>query len=164
MSRPEGAFSALHTGFGPVIRSAAYRGVRDYVTDAEEGAHRLLIAVPCQVGAFPYASPALLDTGAEWSVLSTEVFELLGGPECDIGEEAVLSSRFGRIKGNLARVPIRFAAGEGEDLEFIATFFASPDWYGPTVLGWRGCLERMRFALDPARDLFYFSALDDEEG
>ena len=40
-----------------------------------------------------------------------------------------------------------------------ATWFVAPDWPGPSVIGWRGCLERMRFALDPGEEAFYFSEL-----
>jgi hypothetical protein len=31
-----------------------------------------------------------------------------------------------------------------------------PDWPGPTVLGWRGCLDRFRWAIDPDDEVFYF--------
>jgi hypothetical protein len=27
------------------------------------------------------------------------------------------------------------------------------------VLGWKGCLERIRWAIDPAEEIFYFGSL-----
>ncbi|MBI4531612.1 MAG: hypothetical protein HY709_08815, partial [Candidatus Latescibacteria bacterium] len=47
-------------------------------------------------------------------------------------------------------------AEEGENVEVEATWFISPDWPGPIVIGWKGCLERLRFAVDPSEDTFYF--------
>jgi hypothetical protein len=44
-------------------------------------------------------------------------------------------------------------------LETEATFFVSPDWPGPMVIGWKGCLEWIRFALDPGEDAIYFGEL-----
>jgi len=51
---------------------------------------------------------------------------------------------------------MRFRATEGQPLLVEATWFVSPDWPGPLVLGWKGCLERFRFALDPNEERFYF--------
>ena len=52
---------------------------------------------------------------------------------------------------------------EGESLAIDATAFVPAltprqQWDGelPCVLGLRFCLERMRFAVDPQRELFYF--------
>jgi hypothetical protein len=44
-------------------------------------------------------------------------------------------------------------------MEVDATWFIASDWPGPMVIGWRGCLERMRFALDPGHDTFFFDEL-----
>ena len=59
----------------------------------------------------------------------------------------------------MERIPVRFAAEEGNSLEVEATWFLSEDWIGPPVIGWKGCLERIRFALDPAEEPFYFADL-----
>lgn len=40
-----------------------------------------------------------------------------------------------------------------------ATCFTSPDWLGPNVLGWKGCLERLRFAVDPGDESFFVGRL-----
>jgi hypothetical protein len=44
-------------------------------------------------------------------------------------------------------------------LEVDASCFVSQDWPGPLIIGWKGCLERSRFALDPGEDTFLFAEL-----
>lgn len=39
-----------------------------------------------------------------------------------------------------------------------ATCFLSPEWQSPMVIGWKTCLESMRFGLDPTQDLIYYAA------
>jgi hypothetical protein len=70
-----------------------------------------------------------------------------------------LLTRLGAVTGRLERIPITFLPREGEEVTIEATWFISLDWPGPTVIGWKGCLERMRFALDPNDDSFYFAEL-----
>ena len=65
------------------------------------------------------------------------------------GARAGGHTRFGLLAGELIRLPVRFLADEGEPAEVEATWFLSPEWPGPIVIGWKGCLERMRFAFDP---------------
>ncbi len=77
-----------------------------------------------------------------------------------------LSSRLGTYYGFLHREPL-YLVGEGEGgghLRLEATWFVSPEWQGPLVLGWRGCLERMRFAIDPGGEWFYFGEMEGEHG
>ena len=47
----------------------------------------------------------------------------------------------------------------GESLDIEATLLISPDWLGPSFLGYLGALDRLRFAIDPQSSRFYFSAL-----
>ena len=50
-------------------------------------------------------------------------------------------------------------ADEGESLDVEATVFQSPDWRGPSFLGYQGLLQRIRFAVDPETNLFYFGQI-----
>jgi hypothetical protein len=102
---------------------------------------------------------ALLDTGSEWCVLPPALARDLGLDTASDASTPRLLSRFGAIAGRLERVPITFHASEGENLTIEATCFVSADWPGPLVIGWKGCLERMRFAFDPGDDSFYFGEL-----
>jgi len=70
-----------------------------------------------------------------------------------------MSTRFGLIRGTLHRGPIRLHADEGEPLDVDATVFISPDWQGPNFLGYEGFLQRIRFAVDPETNLFYFGRI-----
>lgn len=50
-------------------------------------------------------------------------------------------------------------ADEGESLRVEATIFLSPDWIGPNFIGYGGLLQRIRFAVDPESNLFYFGPI-----
>jgi hypothetical protein len=118
---------------------------------------QLFVAMPCVVS--DGALDALLDTASQWCVLPTWVASGLGYDLEPASPEAFLSTRFGELRGRLERIPVRFAAEEGEPIEVDATWFLSEDWIGPPVIGWKGCLERIRFALDPGEVQFYFAEL-----
>ena len=96
----------------------------------------------------------MLDTAAEWCVLPADLIASLG-LDGATGYPVRLETRLGVFSGNLERIPMRFRATEGQPLLVEATWFVSPDWPGPLVLGWKGCLERFRFALDPNEERFY---------
>lgn len=136
----------------------SFAGKARYITDLNENHHRLLIGVRCKIGELKPSFNALLDTGSQWCVLRRDVAEALG---CDPtpGPEAVnMDTRFGVMRGRLERIPIRFEADDGNQLEVDTTSFIAAEWPGPIVIGWRGCLERIRIALDPASDIFYFGS------
>jgi hypothetical protein len=101
---------------------------------------------------------AQLDTGAAWSVLDAEVAEamsLLGGG----GEAARVSTRQGSFDGWLRRTSLQILADEGESLTVEATVWVSHEWRWGNFLGYAGLLERVRFAIDPSDNRFYFGAL-----
>lgn len=118
-----------------------------------------LVGIPCSVGDLGVGEVALLDTAAEWCVLSAETATELGIEPETAGTPARLSTRLGTFEGCLQRIPVTFDPDVGEALTIDATWFVSTEWPGPMVLGWRGCLERMRFALNPVEGAFYFGKL-----
>ncbi|MBN1484372.1 MAG: hypothetical protein JXA37_06580 [Chloroflexia bacterium] len=72
-------------------------------------------------------------------------------------------------QGELHRLSLVLKAQDGESVALEVTAFLprlrpGETWNLPPFLGLRGCLERLRFAVDPASDTFYFGALsgDDE--
>jgi hypothetical protein len=127
----------------------------DYETETGD---TLLIGVSCKVGDEPVEVDALLDCAAEWSVLNSAVAEKLGFLDAGGGLELTLSTRFGRVDGTLVTIPLTLVASEGKPLTFEVRWFVSEYWYGPTVLGWRGCLSQIRFAWNPDDDRIYFAA------
>lgn len=98
---------------------------------------------------------AQLDTGSAYSMLDVEIAQVLGVLDGD-GERTEVHTRCGLIKGCLERIPLVLIAEEGTPLEVEATFLVSRDWPAQTFLGYTGFLDRLRFALDPPVNHFYF--------
>jgi hypothetical protein len=127
--------------------------------------HKLITGVECEFAAIQMKQMALLDTGAELSVVSNTVYQCffqdfeLGSPV----DHVTLHSRLGTFEGNLYRVEVTLTAQWGQPLTVEGTFLFCEDWTGPTVLGFHGCLERLRFAIDPNYERvggIYFAAAD----
>lgn len=101
----------------------------------------------------------MVDTGAPWCVFKPELGEILRTRFELLTTEASLSSRVGDYKGELLRGQLFFPALHGEYTEVEATVFFSPKWPGGNFLGYEGLLQRIRFAVDPQSNLFYFGDL-----
>lgn len=134
-----------------------FDGLCPYNLDDTWEGHRMLVSVPCYVGNDIVPIDAMLDTGAEWCVLPLDYADSL---DDSVVEGVVrLHTRFGLLEGQLMRCPVRFAAAEGLSVSVEATWFVSEHWFGPAILGWKGCLERFRFALDQRDSSFCFGEL-----
>jgi hypothetical protein len=136
-------------------------GCSVFLVSTRVGQWRLPIGVKCRIGNLEVTDLALLDTGAEWSVIGGDTANIL---EDELGvptESFTMSTRLGRISGSLYRINISLLAEDhGYDLIVESSVFVSEKWDGPIVLGYRGFLERIRFALDPGvipgEQRFYF--------
>jgi hypothetical protein len=135
-----------------------YRGKSKYRPDHPDPSGSLLVAIVCRVGGRKDNEIALLDTASQWCVLPSPLALELGY-DLETARDVRLHTRHGALSGELTRFPILFVAEEGESVEVDATWFVTRDWPGPMVIGWKGCLERIRFALDPSEDDFYFAQL-----
>ncbi len=102
---------------------------------------------------------AVLDTGADWSVIQTEIAIVLGLLDLD-GEPKTITSRLGTYHGKLVRVNAELVAEEGESVQLSSTVFVCEDWPAGTFVGYHGLLERVRFAVDPERNSFFFGMPD----
>lgn len=102
---------------------------------------------------------AMVDTAAPWCIFTPSIGKSLRSDFHPIAEELILSTRLGRFRGGLYLVPVTFPALVGEPLVLDATVFASPDWPGGNFLGYEGLLQRIRFAVDPETNLFYFGRI-----
>ena len=107
-------------------------------------------------GDIEIATFARLDPATPWVVLNAELTNTLGLGAS--GPDATLRTNAGRMKGTLERYPILLAAEEGQSLEIDATLFVCSEWRRGNFLGYTGLLERIRFAIDPASQLFYFGS------
>ena len=127
----------------------------------------MFVGVRCRVGSIATTDTALLDTGAEWSVIGADLAEYLQaelGPSLD---QITLSTRHGPIRGALHRIKIELMADPdlGANLVVDCTCAVMRDWPGPVVLGYRGFLERTRITIDPGNGsattpMIYFSTAD----
>ncbi|HEX4962382.1 MAG TPA: hypothetical protein VF173_16210 [Thermoanaerobaculia bacterium] len=131
-----------------------------YLDADREGADREpRILVRIALG--PLESPvlALMDTAAPWCVFRPEMNTRLQKSFLLIPGQAILGTRLGLFQGSLYRGHLRLLAEEGESLNVEATVFVSPDWPGPNFLGYQGLLQRIRFAVDPENNHFYFGEI-----
>jgi hypothetical protein len=135
-----------------------YLGRSQYRSEVARPTGDLLVAVLCRVGDLPDMDIALLDTASQWCILPPAAAATL---DCHLDSpgDTHLLTRFGRLSGDLIRLPTLLVADEGEELEIETTWFVCREWPGPMVLGWKGCLERIRFGFDPSAESFFFSDL-----
>ncbi len=112
-------------------------------------AGKLVVAVRCRLGSLSVEEYALLDTGAQWSVVGSDLAKALEGDFAEGGQPIRMSTRHGILEGVLRRLPVTLVADEGAELSVEATVFVADQWPGPVVVGYGGLLERVRFALDP---------------
>jgi len=109
---------------------------------------------------------AIVDTGALWCILNPQIADQISSQErMWLGDER-LYVRGVLYRGSLFRLPITLMADEGDDLTveatvFVPTFQADEEWVHPNFLGLDGFLHRLRFAVDPAENAFYFGAMAD---
>lgn len=121
-------------------------------TDFELGSHRAPVAVSCRLGGVAPDHYALLDTGATWTIVPSDLLEAVQAPIEPTGNEITIGSRFGRHRGPVVRMDLTLLAepGWGVDLEIPgARALVIDDWPGPVVVGFHGALELIRFAMDP---------------
>jgi len=109
---------------------------------------------------------AILDTGGTYLVCDPQIADVLNLDPADALETARLNIRGVTIFGSIHRVFLTLLAREGQGMELEVTAFV-PDtppylqWNLPSFMGLSGCLERLRFAVDPVTDTFYFGTLEE---
>jgi hypothetical protein len=107
-------------------------------------------------GLFTGTISAMVDTAAPWCIFEPSVGEFIRESFDRVSPDVSLSTRLGTFTGSLYRGPLWVPALEGESLDVEVTVFMSPDWLGKNFLGYEGLLQRIRFAVDPETNLFYF--------
>ena len=102
---------------------------------------------------------ALVDTGAPWCIVEPQLAEpVMDGFE-ELPSPVAISTRLGRYAGKLYRASLTLMPDEGEALAVDTTVFLAKDWPGGSFIGYQGFLDRIRFAIDPERNRFYFGSL-----
>lgn len=107
---------------------------------------------------------AIVDTGSPYVICPPYLSEVIGFDPATAIESIPYKIRGIDMRGNLYRVNVLFPAEAGDNLSVDATVFVpNQEWqeaWGefPAFIGLTGCLERMRFAVDPENDRFYFGS------
>lgn len=105
---------------------------------------------------------AVIDTGAPYLICNPELASQIDFSRLATLEATQIRTHIGLVQGQLFRMGVMLLAEEGNTLELQATAFV-PDpsrWAkNPSFLGFYGCLERVRFAVDPESEKFYFGPL-----
>ncbi len=102
---------------------------------------------------------AVVDTAAPYMICEPEIAEQLSFSVSESIGATQLRTHLGPVTGHLYRAPITLPAASGASVELQATVFVpQPDQWidNPSFLGFHGCLERIRLAIDPSTDSFYF--------
>jgi predicted aspartyl protease len=107
---------------------------------------------------------AVVDTGGVYLVIEPSIAEELELNPQNAIDTDTLTIRDRKVPGYLYRVNLQIQAEEGEDLlQEVTAFIPSmtiEDWGEiPTFLGLTGCLEFLKFAVDPAENQFYFASV-----
>lgn len=108
---------------------------------------------------------AVIDTGGAFFVVDPDLATTIGVDRDDALARERIHIRGLVQRGTIHRLPLTLLAAQGEPLTFEATAFV-PElehgevWPLPSYLGWQGCLDRIRFAVDPADEVLYFGAVD----
>jgi hypothetical protein len=118
---------------------------------------QILVRVRPEAGEEPVL--AIVDTAAPWCIFTPDVSSTLSQRLEAVPGPIALSTRLGVFRGELYRGTIVLAAEHGEHLDVDATIFLAPEWPGPNFLGYKGFLQRIRFAVDPESNLFYFGRI-----
>ena len=133
---------------------ASYRDARPGGGDATPKAY-----VEFQVAGSARTLFGIVDTAAPYCILNPEAAKPLRPHLADPFDQDRVSSRLGAHDGDLFRHTITLVAQQGAALDVEATLWICPEWPGPCFLGYLGVFDRIRFALDPGANRFYFGPL-----
>ena len=99
---------------------------------------------------------ALLDTGGHYCILDEVAAASVKDQLTDHLGSATLRTAHGPVSGELYVLRIELVAEVGQDLAFEAVTFIASEWRAPSYLGCTGALDRVRFAVDPENNRFFF--------
>lgn len=138
-------------------------GATSYLYQPATGDITNRIILQVSIGDVP--TQAIVDTGSPFVVCPPSLAPLIGLDPAEALYASEFKVRGITMTGDLHLLDVLFHADAGEPLMVEATVFVPHDrWkeiWGelPAYIGLTGCLERMRFAVDPDQDRFYFGGL-----
>lgn len=108
--------------------------------------------------------PFLVDTGAPWCVLNPRIAQpLIDSGHAEQQNEGTYIIRGYKYNGIFFRLDLVLEDEAGNYIAVDATVFVptlqfDEEWTHPNFLGLVGFLDRIRFAVDPQENAFYFGA------
>ncbi len=150
--------------FSKLTRTGFVSGVTRYEDHypGQEDSARMVIPL---VVAGQLTVPAIVDTGAPWCILDPEIAEWVqDAVQALYTPEQRLMIRGVLYRGRLLRLTLTLPSFQGESLQVEATVFVpiltnGEIWTLPNFVGLDGFLNRMRFAIDPTENSFYFGPM-----
>lgn len=123
------------------------------------GNQRIVIQV--QVGGL--TTQAALDTGGAYFILDPQLADVMPEQFYPVGPH-IVNIRGVDYPGTLNRCRVTLLATDGHSYEVDVTAFIPQweddgQWRYPSIMGLSGCLDVVRFAVDPGRNQFYFGPL-----
>jgi hypothetical protein len=122
----------------------------------------LRILIPVKIGNIE--TQAVVDTGGVYLCCDKQTAQDLRLDPAVGLETLTLIGGMGKIRGSLHRISLTLVPDRGQGLELQVTAFIPHQdeiWNLPSLLGFQGCLERLRFAIDMTTDSFYFGPIDE---
>ena len=104
---------------------------------------------------------AILDTGSPWCILNEEQAKELNPNYKDAAiETKCLNIRGEKTEGVLIRLPVTICAEQGVDIVIEGTVFVPQNERDlPNFIGLDGFLNRIKFAINPQSNVFYFGPI-----
>jgi hypothetical protein len=125
----------------------------------DEMTNRIILPVEIE----GHRTTAVIDTGAPYVICEPRLARLEGFDLVEPLERITMLIRGMYLPGSIIRLSVTLMAERGDDLTVDATAFVPEQeerWENlPSFIGLSGFLERIRFALDPSTDTFYFGQL-----
>ena len=133
---------------------------RDWLSQEQIGTPRIVINIWIEES----QTQAVVDTGGVYLVCDPGISHLLNLNSSTGLGTTTLKIRGSNYRGSLQRITIKMLAEEGESLDLEVTAFIprlahGEEWQLPSFLGLQGCIEFLRFAVDPVANTFHFGSL-----
>lgn len=102
---------------------------------------------------------ALFDTGSDITIMSRRWALACGIIPFSKKPTKPLQSRLGKHMGEFLPVRFTLIETEGQPLAWEGEAWFSETWDGPSIIGWRGVLNHLRFHLDPGSSTAHFDLI-----
>jgi hypothetical protein len=137
-----------------------FQGVSSFTIQPVPPSNPRALRIVVPVGLEGNYTQAVVDTGGIYFICNADLASLLAVDlSAAVGKDTIFI-RGKHVSGHLYRFTLELVATHaGNSITLEATTFVPDEpteWDLPPYIGFHGCLERFRFAVDPGTELFYF--------